>query len=102
MSTNWMLEPKTAAAHSTLLRLEHEAGAGVFGAFVGAVVGAGAGLPGVLAGAIFGAVAGTMAGAVVDATESHQAARTRELDRAIGTSEETLGAPNLAHPPRRR
>jgi hypothetical protein len=80
-------------------RIAREAEGGASGALAGAVLGAGAGPPGMVAGAIIGGVAGTITGAVLDSESARQAARTRELDAEIGTSEGELGAPNLAHPP---
>ena len=80
-------------------RIEHEAEGAASGAIVGAVVGAAAGRAGVAAGAVLGGIAGALAGAVLDQDASEHAARTRELDAAIGVTEGDLGAPNLKHPP---
>ncbi len=80
-------------------RIEHEAEGAASGAFVGAVVGAAAGPAGVAAGAVIGGIAGALAGAALDQDASEDAARTRELDAAIGVSGGDLGAPNLKHPP---
>jgi outer membrane lipoprotein SlyB len=83
-------------------RIEHEAEGAASGAIVGAVVGVAAGPAGIAAGAVIGGIAGALAGAVLDRDASEQAARTRELDAAIGVSEGSLGAPNLKHPPAQR
>jgi phage tail tape-measure protein len=80
-------------------RIEHEAEGAASGAIVGAVVGAAAGPAGVAAGVVIGSIAGALAGAVLDRDASEEAARTRELDAAIGVTEGSVGAPNLKHPP---
>jgi hypothetical protein len=80
-------------------RIAHEAEGAASGAMAGTVVGAMAGPPGMVAGAIIGAAAGAMAGAVLDTEAAERAARTRELDAAIGVSGGNIGAPNLQHPP---
>lgn len=80
-------------------RLVHEAEGAVSGAIAGAVVGALAGPPGAVAGAILGGAAGALAGSALDRRASANAARTKELDTAIGVSGGDMGAPGLKHPP---
>jgi hypothetical protein len=83
-------------------RLAHELEGGAAGALAGAIVGVAAGPPGAVVGAIVGAAAGTVTGAALDTDEAIRNQRTRELDAAIGVTEGSLGAPNLAHPPAER
>ncbi len=80
-------------------RLLHEAEGTATVAIVGAIVGAMAGPPGIVAGAIVGGVAGALTGAALDIDSARRAARTRELDDAIGVTGGDIGAPTLAHPP---
>ena len=87
------------ASEKAKRRVEHEAEGAASGALVGGVVGAAAGPAGVAAGAVIGGIAGALAGAALDEEATTRAARTRELDAAIGVSGGELGAPNLQHPP---
>jgi hypothetical protein len=80
-------------------RFVHEVEGAASGAIAGAAIGAVAGLQGAAAGAILGGAAGALAGRALDGRASAMAARTRELDAAIGVSGGEMGAPGLKHPP---
>jgi hypothetical protein len=83
-------------------KLEHEVEGAVSGAAAGAVFGAMAGPPGIAAGAVIGAVAGALAVGALDEGQAADAERTSQLDKEIGLTAGTVGAPNLRHPPAKR
>ena len=89
---------KSAEHHEAVVKVEREAGGAVGGAVVGAMMGSIAGPPGAIAGAVLGAAAGALAGSALDSEARSDEAATVRLDKAIGISGGTLGAPNLKHP----
>jgi len=75
-------------------------GAGaVSGAIAGAAAGVIAGPVGAVAGGAIGAVAGAAAGAALAEDHENRLEEDEELDREIGVTEGTMGAPSLKHPP---
>ena len=75
-------------------------GAGaVSGALAGAAAGVVAGPAGAVAGGAIGAVAGAVAGAALAEDHEKHLEEDEELDREIGVTAGSMGAPNLKHPP---
>lgn len=75
-------------------------GAGALsGAIAGAAAGVIAGPVGAVAGGAIGAVAGAAAGAALAEDHEKRLEEDEELDREIGVTEGTMGAPSLKHPP---
>lgn len=71
----------------------------VAGAAVGAVAGVVAGPPGAAVGALIGGIAGAAAGVAIERGEHEKQAHDEQLDRDIGVSGGSIGAPWLEHPP---
>ncbi|HEX7667498.1 MAG TPA: hypothetical protein VF407_23360 [Polyangiaceae bacterium] len=90
---------KTRKERNRVKRVEN-VGAGVAsGAVAGAAAGVIAGPPGAIAGAVIGAVAGAAAGVALTNDGEREVAEDEALDREIGVTEGSLGAPSLKHPP---
>lgn len=75
-------------------------GAGaVSGAIAGAAAGIIAGPVGAVAGGAIGAAAGAVAGVALAEDHEKRLEEDEKLDRDIGVTEGSMGAPNLKHPP---
>ena len=83
----------------TAERNENMGAGAVSGALAGAAAGVIAGPVGAVAGGAIGAVAGAAAGAVLAEDHEKRLEEDEELDRDIGVTEGSMGAPNLKHPP---
>ena len=80
-------------------RKENMGAGAVSGAIAGAAAGVIAGPAGAVAGGAIGAVAGAAAGVALAEDHEKHLEEDEELDREIGVTEGSMGAPNLKHPP---
>ena len=80
-------------------RKENMGAGAVSGALAGAAAGVIAGPVGAVAGGALGAVAGAAAGVALAEDHEKRLEEEEELDRDIGVTEGSMGAPNLKHPP---
>ncbi len=90
---------KTRKERKAEKRVENVGAGTVSGAIAGAAAGILAGPVGVIAGAAIGGAAGAAAGVALSNESEHEVAEVEKLDREIGVTGGSLGAPSLEHPP---
>ncbi len=90
---------KTRKERKSEKRAENVGAGVVSGAIAGAAAGILAGPVGAIAGAAIGGAAGAAAGVALSNEGEREALEEEKLDREIGVTEGSLGAPSLKHPP---